>query len=122
MDIQNFPSLNKEEFAEACHHLDRQYCRATLGPLRKQWKLAVCTALDTMFSFDDPYTTYIQIIRPLRESHDQDDLSSQLATFSISPEANDDTLPIADRDMMDAEESDEVRVPAGVSYLFDGFL
>lgn len=109
MDIKNFPSLNHEEFAEACHHLDRQYCRATLGPLRRQWKLRLCTALDTMFSFDDAYTRYIQIVCPLRESNDHDDLASHLASFSISPEANDETLPMADRDMMDAEESDEVR-------------
>lgn len=107
MDIANFPSLSQDEFKEACHHLDRQYCRATLGPLRRQWKLTLCTALDTTFSFDEAYSTYIQIVRPLRE--DDDDLSSHLATFAISPEPDQETLPTADRHMMDAEDSDEVR-------------
>lgn len=106
-DIENYPSLKPEEFAEACHHLDSQYCRATLGPLRKAWKLRVCSALDTTFSFGSGYATYIQIVRPLTP---QADLDLDLSKFSISDPSGGYGFTAADEDMMDEEESDEVRV------------
>ncbi|KAK2072868.1 hypothetical protein P8C59_007197 [Phyllachora maydis] len=46
-DIKNYPFLTGDEFAEACHHLERRYCQATLGPVRKRWKLRSCRALNT---------------------------------------------------------------------------
>lgn len=104
MDIENYPFLKPDEFAEACHHLDSQYCHATLGPLRKRWKLRVCTALDMTFSVDGGYTTYIQIIRPLEV---QDDLDLDLDKFSISASHLDHDIPAADDQMVD-EELDEV--------------
>lgn len=104
MDIENYPFINPEEFAEACHLLDSQYCRATLGPLRKRWKLKVCTALDLAFSTEGGYTTYIQIVRPLEIPGD---LDLNLDSFTISPSPTTHDIPTADDKMID-DESDEV--------------
>jgi ubiquitin-like-conjugating enzyme ATG10 len=105
MDIKNYPFLQSDEFAEACHHLDRQYCHATLGPLRKKWKLKVCSALDLIFSTEWGYATYIQIVRPLEE---QDQLDLDLDAFSISETSSTTRdIPTADDGMVD-DESDVV--------------
>ncbi|KAK9439076.1 autophagy-related protein Atg10 [Metarhizium brunneum] len=106
MDIENYPFINPEEFAEACHHLDSQYCRATLGPLRKRWKLKVCTALDLAFSTEGGYTTYIQIVRPLEIPGD---LDLNLDSFTISPSPTTHDIPTADNKMID-DESDEAAI------------
>jgi ubiquitin-like-conjugating enzyme ATG10 len=116
MDIENFPSLNKAEFAEACHHLESRYCRATLGPLRKRWKLRTCSALDVT-SFDGGMATYVQIIRPLESSSENDDLALDLDKFTFTENANDDILLTGDDRMVDAEESDEVCVFFSSSWL-----
>lgn len=110
MSIANFPSLSPDEFTEACHHLESRYCHAKLGSERARWKLKVCTALCTDFSFEGGYTTYIQIRRPLQTDLDHGDLSLDLENFSFSDEKNHD-VPGGDRDMMDAEEADEVINP-----------
>ncbi|WAO83697.1 Hypothetical protein NCS54_00089600 [Fusarium falciforme] len=109
MSIANFPSLNPDEFTEACHHLESRYCHAKLGPERARWKLKVCTALCTDFSFEGGYTTYIQIRRPLQTGLDHGDLSLDLENFSFSDEKSHDVLG-GDRDMMDAEEADEAAI------------
>ena len=111
-EFQDYPFLNGEEFAEICHHLDRKYRRATLGPVRKQWRLNVCTALSTSFTPGSEYTTYIQIVRPLEGELDDDGLSSRLDEFSLdvrpaSPEVG--MVTEDDKDMIDAEEADGVR-------------
>ena len=111
--FQSYPFLTKDEFYEACHHLDRRYCQATLGPLRRRWKLRVCTTLDTNFSFNDEYTTYIQIIRPLEEAPDHDGLADQLDGLCVSERTggetrNDGQLSLNDSRMIDAEEADQV--------------
>ncbi|KAL7945993.1 hypothetical protein V8C42DRAFT_344734 [Trichoderma barbatum] len=106
MDIKEFPLLSPEEFTEICHHFDSQYCRATLGPMRKKWKLRLCTSLDLTYSASSGYTTYIQIIRPLEETVDPDDISLDLGSFSISDRNADDRFLQGDDDMIDAEESD----------------
>ena len=109
MGFQNYPSLTRDEFSEVCHELDRRYCQATLGPVRRLWKLRLCTALDTIFSPDGGYITYLQIIRPLEGSLDHEDLSLDLDkfTFGYADDAN-SSLTGDDKDMMDAEEEDEV--------------
>jgi ubiquitin-like-conjugating enzyme ATG10 len=108
MSIENFPSLNSEEFTEACHHLDRQYCQASLGPERAQWKLRLCNALCTDFSYGGGFTTYIQIRRPLEFDLDHRDLSLDLDGFSFSDEKSHHVSIVEDKDMIDAEEADEV--------------
>jgi hypothetical protein len=109
MDIQQFPHLDKAEFSEACHHLDRRYCQAKLGALRRRWKLRLCTALDLTFSLDGGYTTYVQITRPLDADASHDELSLGLDKFSISKE--EDAFAMGEQDMMDAENADEVTRP-----------
>lgn len=108
MDIENFPFLTHEEFAEACHHFDRRYCQATLGPVRRRWKLRVCTALDVAFSTHGGYTHYIQIIRPLDSIADPSDISLDLGNFSISEKTVESACLMGDDEMVDAEESDSV--------------
>ncbi|KAM0258395.1 hypothetical protein ACHAQJ_003872 [Trichoderma viride] len=106
MDIKDFPFLTPEEFSEVCHHFDSQYCRARLGPMRKKWKLRLCTSLDLTYSASSGYTTYIQIIRPLEETVDPNDISLDLGNFSISDGDVDDRFLQGDDDMVNAEESD----------------
>ncbi|KAJ4271970.1 E2-like conjugating enzyme atg10 [Fusarium torreyae] len=107
MSIENFPSLSPEEFTEACHHLDRQYCQASLGPQRARWKLRLCNALCTDFAFGGGFTTYIQIRRPLEFDLDHGDLSLDLDGFAFSDEKSHDVSLSGDKDMLDAEEADE---------------
>lgn len=108
-DFKNYPCLTAEEFAEVCHQLDRKYTKATLGPVRRKWKLRVCTALDISFASSAEYTTYIQIIRPLEGELDDGDLSLFLDNFSFG-DAEDNQGPVGteDEDMMEAEEADLV--------------
>ena len=111
-DFQQYPHLNNEEFTEVCHNLDRRYRQATLGPLRRKWRLNVCTALDTLFSFGAEYNTYVQIVRPLEGELDHGDLSTFLDNFSFGANDRLSDMPITseDQDMMEAEESDQVRI------------
>lgn len=110
MGFENYPSLTRDEFTEVCHELDRRYCQATLGSLRRRWKLRLCTSFDTIFSPDGGYITYLQIIRPLEGSLDQDELSLDLDKFSFTDDGTNGHFTGADKDMMDAEEEDEVGV------------
>ncbi|KAM3442744.1 hypothetical protein MY4824_000885 [Beauveria thailandica] len=108
-DISHFPNLSHAEFAEACHLLDSRYRQATLGPLRRRWKLNVCTALATSFSHDnDGHTTYIQIVRPLEGDVD---LPFDLGGFSISESATDNLSNSLDAEMLETEESDKHVIP-----------
>lgn len=117
MSIADYPHLAPSEFEEACHHLERAYCRAALGPERSRWKLRRYTALSTDFVFDVGYTTFIQIRRPLRTDLDHGDLSLDLDSFSFSDDKKDDGL-VGDSAMVDAEDADEVIEPLHVSCSF----
>lgn len=106
-EFKNYPYLDVEEFAETCHHLDRRYSQATLGPVRRRWKLRACRALDLSYSTTAEYTTYIQIVRPLEGDVDDADLAACLDNFNIGG----DTMnqgDTRDLDMMEAEEADTV--------------
>lgn len=103
MEFKNYPHLDKDEFAEVCHFLDRHYRQATLGPLRRRWKLRVNSALTAAFG-DGDSSTYIQIIRPLEANLDHGDLSSEIEKFSFGDNTGDE-----DQDMLESEEADEVR-------------
>ncbi|KZZ97664.1 hypothetical protein AAL_03628 [Moelleriella libera RCEF 2490] len=107
MDIKNYPFLSPEEYSEACHHLDRLYRVAQLGPLRGRWRLRLCTALDSPLAVDGQYTTYIQIIRPL-VSHREVELN--FGRLSISNHPNDEQYYIGDGEMLDAEKLDEATI------------
>ncbi|KXX74933.1 Ubiquitin-like-conjugating enzyme ATG10 [Madurella mycetomatis] len=111
-EFRNYPFLTGEEFAEVCHHLERRYCQATLGPVRRQWKLRACSALNTSFSLGPEYNTYIQIIRPLDRELDDGDLSKFLDNFSFDDRPGSaQTESEEDSDMMKAEEADEAVLP-----------
>ena len=107
-EFRKYPLLTGEEFAEVCHHLDRRYRQATLGPLRTQWKLNVWAALNTSFSLGPEYNTYIQIVRPLEGELDDGNLFSILERLSFDPAQRDGFEMEPDRAMIMAEEADEV--------------
>src|SRR3569833_1250673 len=102
-EFDNYPFLSAEEFSEVCHFFDWWYRQATLGPIRRQWRLNLRTALDTTSAFGAEYTTYIQITRPLDGDIDDGD-------FSLGTEAVTEDLTPQEAEMMEAEEADEVRV------------
>lgn len=106
-DFTNYPHLDAEEFAEVCHHIDRRYTQATLGPVRRRWKLRVCRALDVSFSTSAEYATYVQIIRPLDGELDDGDLSSCLDSFSFG-DGDKDMSSTQDHEMLEAEQADSV--------------
>ena len=107
-EFKNYPLLTLEEFAEACHHLDRRYCQAILGPVRRQWKLNVRRALGTSFTLDSEYCTYIQIIRPLDDFDDHADLLEQLDILSFGVGAKNGGAVPSDAEMMEITEADDV--------------
>lgn len=108
-EFKSYPFLTAEEFGEVCHHLDRKYCQAFLGPVRQQWRLNVLTALDTSFAFGEDYKTYLQIVRPLTRELELDDggLSDQLGGFSLENQQAENWLA-GDQGMIDLEDADEV--------------
>ncbi|OAA59012.1 Autophagy-related protein 3 [Niveomyces insectorum RCEF 264] len=109
-DFRDYPFLTPDEFAEVCHNFDRVYRQATLGPLRRRWRVTVCTAFATTMTAAAAaeYATYLQITRPLEETADPqrreaDDLAGRLGRVSLGGEdAVDD-----DDAMGEAEEADE---------------
>lgn len=115
--FENYPFLTAEEFAEACHHLDRRYCQATLGPVRRQWKLRANTALLMAFTPLAEYSTYVQIIRPLDGELDDEGLSAQLDKLSFdAPGIGEPTSTVdADEHMVD-EENDTVWQSSNLAY------
>lgn len=106
-DFTNYPHLDADEFAEVCHHIDRRYTQATLGPVRRRWKLRVCRALDISFSTSAEYATYVQIIRPLDGELDDGDLSACLDSFSFG-DGDKDMSSTQDHEMVEAEQADSV--------------
>ncbi|KAB5580076.1 hypothetical protein GE09DRAFT_1212540 [Coniochaeta sp. 2T2.1] len=112
-EFRNYPFLTPEEFSEACHHLDRKYIQAELGPLRRQWKLRVNTALIMAFTLAAEYSTYIQIVKPLEVNLDDSGLSAALDKLSFGV-AHDDTEPApieADEQMLESEDQDTAALP-----------
>lgn len=102
----DYPFLDRDEFAEACHFLDRKYCQARLGSLRRQWRLGVHSALDMSFGMDSDYSTFVQISRPLEDTTNLGDLEATLNSFTMT-EAMDSRV-IADDMAMDSED-DQVK-------------
>ncbi|KAI1094782.1 hypothetical protein F5B19DRAFT_443411 [Rostrohypoxylon terebratum] len=105
-----YPYLTKEEFAEVCHHLDRRYCQATLGPLRRQWRLHVHTALELSFDAGPNRTTFLQITKPLDDGTlAEDDLAAQFGDVSLAEDQDrDSSMQVAaDSVMAEMEDSDK---------------
>ncbi|KAI1758912.1 hypothetical protein GGR53DRAFT_192716 [Hypoxylon sp. FL1150] len=106
---QCYPYLTKSEFTEVCHYLDRRYCRATLGPIRRQWRLHVHTALELSFNAGSGHTTFLQITRPLDDgAATVFDLADRMDGVSLG----DNQIQIEAEDtMMQMEESDKEVLP-----------
>ncbi|KAK7969807.1 hypothetical protein PG988_008880 [Apiospora saccharicola] len=102
---RNYPFLDKDEFAEACHFLDRKYCQARLGPLRRQWRLGVHSALDMSFGMDSDHATFVQISRPLEDTTDLGDLEATLNSFTMTEAVDNETM--TDDMAMDGDEDDQ---------------
>ncbi|KAI2463674.1 hypothetical protein F4781DRAFT_437208 [Annulohypoxylon bovei var. microspora] len=104
---KSYPYLTKKEFAEVCNHLDRRYCQATLGPLRRQWRLHVHTALELSFDAGPDRTTYLQITRPLVDGTvAEEDLVAKLGDVSLSEDQESSMQLAADDAMAEMENSD----------------
>ncbi|KAI2621063.1 hypothetical protein GGR54DRAFT_85514 [Hypoxylon sp. NC1633] len=103
-----YPYLTKEEFAEVCHYLDRRYCRATLGALRRHWHLHIQTALELSFEPGSGRTTFVQITRPLdvETSYDHD-LAVKMGHVSLGDHPQSDAMVTADDAMVEIEDSDK---------------
>lgn len=106
---QAYPHLTSDEFAETCHHLESRYCRATLGPLRRRWRLHVRTALNASFDIDSDHATYLQIRRPLDHagSAEDDELAVTFGNFSVAGPAEQDGMVVADDLMAQLDDSDD---------------
>lgn len=113
---QCYPFLTSEEFAEVCHYLDAKYCQATLGPLRRKWRLTLHIALDTSATSHAHPVTFLQITKPLEHNETDDQLASRLSSVALdeSPAITRRSKrlamrqPTADSEMMEAEEADKV--------------
>ncbi|KAJ9161951.1 Ubiquitin-like-conjugating enzyme ATG10 [Coniochaeta hoffmannii] len=122
-EFENYPFLTADEFAEACHHLDKKYIQAELGPLRRQWKLRVNRALIMAFTPAAEYSTYIQIIRPLELDLDDGNLSAALDKLSFDVTNGVEGASIdADEQMREAEDQDDAAlhkppVPQRLAYV-----
>jgi hypothetical protein len=104
-EFHRYPFLTPSEFTDAAHHLDRRYCQATLGPVRRQWRLRMCTALNTTaaYTLGPEYRSYVLIARPLVGELDDGGLAGVLGGFSFGEDGED-----GDREMVEAEEGDQV--------------
>ncbi|KKA26125.1 hypothetical protein TD95_004831 [Thielaviopsis punctulata] len=97
MDFRSFPSLSPEEFTECCHLFEALYCRASLGPLRRRWKLTSVSALDVSGFGPGGYVTYIQISRPLEVATDAGGLAGIIEKLGMA--WNDEREGILDQQM-----------------------
>ncbi|KAH9883735.1 hypothetical protein F4778DRAFT_788305 [Xylariomycetidae sp. FL2044] len=95
---KSYPQLTHEEFAEACHYLDARYCQAILGPLRKQWRLNVHSALAFHpLGGRGMNTTYLQVTQPLEYTAVDSDLARKMARVQLTEPGREKTPEPAGR-------------------------
>ncbi|KAL2888613.1 Autophagy-related protein atg10 [Ceratocystis lukuohia] len=92
MDFKAYPWLSADEFTECCHRLEARYCRATLGPLRRRWKLSAISSLDLCGASvgtgsSGGYVTYLQIVRPLEVALDSNGLAAEIEKLGVGLES-----------------------------------
>ncbi|KAI0204677.1 hypothetical protein F4808DRAFT_306489 [Astrocystis sublimbata] len=120
---RSYPFLDNEEFAEVCHYLESKYIQATLGPIRKEWRLDLHTALNTSATSHADLVTFVQITKSLGSNQVDDELASHFGNVALSePSASlrrskrqAQRQPAAeDSAMVDVEEADKevLRYPA----------
>lgn len=80
-EYQNYPLMTEAEFDLACHHFHNRYIQATLGPLRRTFRVDVRHDM-----FRD--STYLEIIQPITAR--QDDISDLLNFGALRASDNDD--------------------------------
>ncbi len=105
-EYEQYPMLTQAEFELACHHLHNRYIQATLGPLRRSFRMNLTHNLLNDYA-------YLTIIQPVKLP--EDDISglldfASLNTRDASSEAMNDEVMNMD---VDAEENDEVRKRQG---------
>lgn len=103
-EYQQYPLLTQAEFDLACHHFHNRYIQATLGPLRRTFRVDVRHDM-----FND--STYLEIIQPITAPHD--DVSDLLNFGTLRASDNNDDSGLGDDMEMvgmdaDAEEADTV--------------
>ncbi|KAJ8125882.1 hypothetical protein O1611_g7758 [Lasiodiplodia mahajangana] len=123
---RRYPFLTNEEFAEVCHYLDAKYCQATLGPLRKEWRLNVHTALDISATSVVDRVTFLQITKPFENNEADDQLASRLGNVALDePQVSTRRSrrlamqqSAADTMMIDMEEADKevLRYPSRANF------
>ena len=90
-EYRQWPFLTQEEFELACAFFDQRYVKAKLGPTRQIFKIRSRRTATSGCS-------YIEILRLLQLSEDQDDLSFALEKLSGGgdpvPESKMDTVMI----------------------------
>jgi ubiquitin-like-conjugating enzyme ATG10 len=102
-----------------------RYCQAALGPLRKQWRLNLHTALDTSATSYVDQVTFLQITRPF-DTEAEDQLTSLLGNValeeSMASTRRSTRQATTDRILIDMEDADKVRSMrygrSGNSFLF----
>ena len=101
-EYQNYPLMTQAEFDLACHHFHNRYIQATLGPLRRTFRVDVRHDM-----FRD--STYLEIIQPINAL--QDDISD-LLNFGALRASDIDDNEIGGNNMVgmdfDAEDADTV--------------
>nr|ABP01777.1 hypothetical protein [Ophiostoma piceae] len=119
-EFRDYPFLTHDEFTEVCHDFDRIYRQATLGPLRRKWRVSVNVAFNTSFAAGDrDFTTFLQISRPLENTAKQhdDELSGVLDKFSFGDDGA--GLSSQDEEMMAAEDADEAALTPTPLRMYD---
>ncbi|CAK7209643.1 hypothetical protein SBRCBS47491_000512 [Sporothrix bragantina] len=110
-DFRDYPFLTHDEFSEVCHNFDSIYRQATLGPLRRRFRVSVGTAFNMSYACGDngsDYTTYLQITRPLEPAENDDALADVMDKFSFGGESRSNE---EDEAMALAEDADEAALP-----------
>ena len=107
-EYREYPLLTPAEFDLACHHFHNRYIQATLGPLRRTFRIDL---RHDMLSD----VTYLTIIQPIRPPHD--DVSDLLNFGGLRASEPDETGQGDDSEMLniDAEAEDADRVRTALS-------
>ena len=104
-EYKEYPLLSPAEFDLACHHFHNRYLQATLGLLRRTFRIDLRHDMSSDI-------TYLTIIQPIQAPHD--DVSDQLNFGALRASDQDDSGLGGDSGVLnmdiEAEEADIVRM------------